>query len=605
MTGATLQAALSFLICAAIAVYVASAGGPSRLRDPLLGYLAAIMVWTAGVVWRFSAASEASAEAGFFLGWVGATLLPLSWLFLTGRYARIEILERHSRLWLALVFPMALSWVALATNDRHGLFLSEFSQHAETHGPLFFATLVFGYSYGLVAIFLFLREAARTFLREWKFLGALVVLSLIGPMVCHVLFVSRWSPLPYDTTPAALGFMAIVLTFTIFRNHLLDMLPMARRDVIDHLREGVLIGNVEGVILDANPAAEEILDLSGAEIRGRRIGELLSGLIEDGERRAALEEAFEALPEGLTLPASELRPSDGRRIQMTAKALDLAEGGVAGRFAVLRDCTQEHQYEHFARQVQRLETVGSLAAGIAHEVNNPLAFLRSNLYHVGQVIGRLEKQRDRLPERDADDLSELQEVVAECSDGIDRIGRIVNSMRRISREPADDLAEVDVNLIVRESVRLSDLHRNRHVDIRAHLEPDLPKIRASAQRLTQVVVNLLLNAKQALSSHPDAVVTVETRPNADGVDIEVRDNGPGIAPEVRHRIFDPFFTTKGPEEGTGLGLSIAFDIVREHGGILEVVSREGAGACFVAHLPAHPDAPFATSGGSPLLGKGA
>jgi PAS domain S-box-containing protein len=532
-------------------------------------------------------------------------MLPLVWLFLGGRYARIELFEGRWALWGALFVPLALSWVALATNPWHGQFLVEFSQLEETHGPLYYATLPFPYGYALVGNILFLRAAARTFLRESPLQGAVVVLSLAGPLVCHVLFVSRWSPLPYDTTPAALGLTALVLTHTILRNHLLDLLPMARRDVIDHLRDGVLIGDRGGVMIDANPAAEEILGLTHGDILGRRIGALLGALGADADHGAAIEAAFEALPEGLTLPASELRPSDGRRIQVTAKALDLAEGEPVGRFAVLRDCTQEHQYELFARQVQRLESVGSLAAGIAHEVNNPLAFLRSNLHHLEQVIARLAKQSERLPQEDANDLEELPEVVSECSDGIERISRIVDSMRRFSREPADDLAEADVNEIVRESVRLSDLHRNRHVDIRTHLDPGLPKIRASAQRLTQVVVNLLVNAKQALSNHPSAVVTVETRPNEDGVDIEVRDNGPGIPPEIRHRIFDPFFTTKGPEDGTGLGLSIAFDIVREHGGMLEVQSREGAGACFVAHLPSHPDAPFASSNALPLLGKGA
>lgn len=592
MTGAILPAALTFLISAAIAAFVGSSKRHSPLRAPFLGYLGAVMLWTAGVLWRFSVQSDSAAAFGFFVGWVGATLLPLFWLFLAGRYARVQLFEHRSPLWLALALPIVLGWVALATNGAHGLVLREFSQSDESFGPLFYSTVFCGYAYALAADLLFLRAAARTFLRESKLQGALVVASLGLPLITHSLFVSRWSPLPYDATPAALGVAALVLTFTIFRNHLLHMMPMARHDVIDHLREGVLIADLQGVMLDANPAAEEILGRTRRELRGLRLGAVLEELGADPERLAAIEQAFEALPADLTLPATEFRPSDGRRIQMTAKSLDLGEGGPVGRFAVLRDRTQEHQYEHFAHQVQRLETVGSLAAGIAHEVNNPLAFLRSNLYHLEQVVARLEKQRHCLPEEEAIDLAELPEVVAECADGIERIGRIVDGMRRISREPVEDLVEVDVNQIVRESVRLSDLHRNRHVDIRALLAAELPTILASEQRLSQVVVNLLVNAKQALSHHPNAVITVETRANAGGVDIEVRDNGPGIPPEIRHRIFDPFFTTKGPDDGTGLGLSIAFDIVREHGGILEVASRDGGGACFVAHFPASPTRGF-------------
>ena len=590
MTGAILPAALTFLICAAIAVYVAGSRQRSPLRAPLLGYLGSMMLLTGGVVWRFSVASDEAAALGFFASWIGMTMLALCWLFLAGRVARIASFDGPSLLWLALALPMLCSWVALSTNDSHHMVLASFSQHEETYGPLFYATVAFVYGYALVGHLLFLRTAARTFLRHSALQGAVIAASLILPLITHGLYVSRWSPLPYDITPAALGFAALVLTFTVFRNQLLDMLPLARRDVIDHLREGVLIADLDGVMIDANPAAEEILGQQRHEIRGRRISAVLAELSQDADHLAALQEAFEALPTGLTLPAAEFRPEDGRRIAMTAKSMGSSAGGPVGRFAVLRDRTQENQYEHFARQVQRLETVGSLAAGIAHEVNNPLAFMRTNLMHLEQVIERLQKQREALPDDEADDLAELPVVVAECVDGIERISRIVESMRRISREPAEEFSEVDVNEIVRQSVRLSDLHRNRHVDICTVLSPELPVIRASAQRMSQVVVNLLLNAKQALARHPDAVVTVETRATADGVDIEVRDNGPGISPEIRHRIFDPFFTTKGPEDGTGLGLSIAFDIVREHGGILEVESREGAGACFVAHFPAYPNA---------------
>ncbi len=605
MSGATLQAALTFVISAAIAVYVAGLAVRSPLRAPLLVYLVALMLWTGGLLWRYAAPSLAAAGPGFAVSWVGATLVPVCWLLLCGRYARLRLFDPRSPAWLALLLPMALSWVALATNPWHGQLFTAVGRSTETPGPLFYATLVFGYGYTLAGDVLFLRAAARTFLLDAPLHFAFVVVALAGPLLTHITFVSGWSPLGYDTTPAAMGFLALVLTFAIFRHHLLDMLPIARRDVIDHLRDGVLISDLEGVMLDANPAAELILERSAGEIRGRRLAEVVGVLADDDERLAAMEEAFEALPPGLTLPATELRPDDGRRVQITAKALDPAESGLAGRFAVLRDCTQEHQYELFARQVQRLETVGSLAAGIAHEVNNPLAFLRSNLTHLETVIGELAKHADRLPDEQAQDLEELPQVVSECGDGIERIGRIVSSMRRISREPADDVAEVDVNEIVRESVRLSDLHRNRHVDTQTLLADDLPRIRASAQRLTQVVVNLLVNAKQALAAHPSAVITVETRRNGEGVDIEVRDNGPGIPAELRPRIFDPFFTTKGPEEGTGLGLSIAFDIVREHGGVLEVQSREGAGACFVAHLPPHPDDPVLSPAGLPLLGKGA
>jgi two-component system C4-dicarboxylate transport sensor histidine kinase DctB len=163
-------------------------------------------------------------------------------------------------------------------------------------------------------------------------------------------------------------------------------------------------------------------------------------------------------------------------------------------------------------------------------------------------------------------------------------------MRRFSRLPAEELGPVDVNEVVHEAMRLAELHRNRGVTIEAWLAEGLPAVHGSAQRLTQVVLNLLVNAKQALVGLEEGHITVRTRLAADFVELTVVDDGPGVPEAIRDRIFDPFFTTKGPEDGTGLGLSIAFDIVREHGGVLELRSAPRGGACFRALLPAHADA---------------
>jgi signal transduction histidine kinase len=158
-------------------------------------------------------------------------------------------------------------------------------------------------------------------------------------------------------------------------------------------------------------------------------------------------------------------------------------------------------------------------------------------------------------------------------------------MLRFSRAPEDDLRPVDLNEVVVESMRLADLHRDRCVTVESRLDPSLPAVLGSSNRLVQVMLNLFLNGKQALSGIPEARMVAETSREADVAVVRVRDNGPGIAEEDRERIFDPFFTTRGPDEGTGLGLSIAFDIVREHGGTLEVESNDGEGTCFTLRLP--------------------
>jgi len=142
-----------------------------------------------------------------------------------------------------------------------------------------------------------------------------------------------------------------------------------------------------------------------------------------------------------------------------------------------------------------------------------------------------------------------------------------------------------VNAVVEEALRLADLHRDQSVVVESDLAQGVPQVRGSHGRLVQLLLNLFLNGKQALSGAGNARIVAETGAEGAFAVLRVRDNGPGIPELDRERIFDPFFTTRDPGEGTGLGLSIASDIAREHGGILEVESHIGSGTCFTLRLP--------------------
>jgi C4-dicarboxylate-specific signal transduction histidine kinase len=143
---------------------------------------------------------------------------------------------------------------------------------------------------------------------------------------------------------------------------------------------------------------------------------------------------------------------------------------------------------------------------------------------------------------------------------------------------------VSLNQVAAEALRFAALHRGRTVRVDTAFDPALPTVEASEDRLVQVALNLILNAKQALADRPDGAIRLETSREGESVVLRVRDNGPGVPPALRERIFDPFFTTREPGEGTGLGLAIAFDILREHEGALELESPP-AGACFAVRLP--------------------
>ena len=157
-------------------------------------------------------------------------------------------------------------------------------------------------------------------------------------------------------------------------------------------------------------------------------------------------------------------------------------------------------------------------------------------------------------------------------------------MRRLSTPRGEPVARVDLNEVARDAVRLANLHRDDRVAVELALWHEPVWVEGSARRLGQAVLNLVLNAHQALERARDGRIAISTRCDGDQAVIEVTDNGPGISPELQERIFDPFFTTKSPDKGTGLGLAIAFDIARDHGGLLDVRSRPGAGATFSLRL---------------------
>ena len=355
--------------------------------------------------------------------------------------------------------------------------------------------------------------------------------------------------------------------------------------MIEHLPDGVVLADAGGAILDLNPAAAAILGVAGASLRQRPLAALLDDFLLDADVvhfRAALAQLGET---GAPL-AAELATPDHRRIEFSAMLVRDARGEPVGQCAVLRDRTEERRFERLVRQTQRLQTVGTLVAGIAHEVNNPLAFIHANLMQI-QRLGEIAEAHRTGPEAKlAAELADLGPIAAETLDGIVRIERIVADMRRLSTSRDDSFARVDLNDVARDAIRLANLHRDASIAIDVAYTREPLWLEGSAQRLVQAVLNVLMNSRQALGRRRDGHIALRVRADADQAVIEVSDDGPGIAPELHERIFDPFFTTKDPDQGTGLGLAVALEIARDHGGVLDVRSRPGEGATFSLRLPA-------------------
>jgi PAS domain S-box-containing protein len=259
-------------------------------------------------------------------------------------------------------------------------------------------------------------------------------------------------------------------------------------------------------------------------------------------------------------------------------------------------------------QTEKLASLGQLVAGVAHEINNPLAFVTNNvavlerdlvdmialvsLYRtIPQPTGPQHIERnnqiDRLSEQlDLDyTLDNLPKLIDRTREGLRRIERIVKDLRLFARVDEGEWNEVDLTPGIESSVNMVQGYaRKKSVQLVTELEP-LPLVRCKAARVHQVIVNLLMNAIDACPLDGTVTIRAIVEVDGQGVRIEVADTGSGIDEAIRERIFDPFFTTKPVGQGTGLGLSISYGIVEEHKGTIEVESEPGAGACFRVRLP--------------------
>jgi two-component system NtrC family sensor kinase len=270
------------------------------------------------------------------------------------------------------------------------------------------------------------------------------------------------------------------------------------------------------------------------------------------------------------------QPSGDRRI-CDCTATVLSGLGSDDVLVALYDRTDELRAQRELIAREKLATVGEIASGVAHEVNNPLAAIR--------MEAELLKRATRDPEADAAATTIVREV--------DRAARIVRSLLRLARRSDTDPVRVQLNELVRDVAEIRQrVLRADNVDLRTELDMAAPPILGLGQELQQVVINLVTNAEHAVRTNVPAVIQLTTKAREGGawVRLTVEDSGPGVAPQIRNRIFDPFFTTKDPDEGTGLGLSICQRVVAEVGGKIWLEDSEAlGGARFVVELPAAPE----------------
>jgi two-component system, NtrC family, sensor kinase len=367
------------------------------------------------------------------------------------------------------------------------------------------------------------------------------------------------------------GYVAVALDNAQLYNSLEQKaLEIARlkdfsENIVESLNVGVLAIDLGGIVESWNSRMEQLFGVVRQDAVGRQLHSLLPGEL-------ASEIAVRKDEEQVTGIYKQRLHHQGKYLTLNVSITPLVSksGERIGRLLLFDDVTQRERMEEQMSQTEKLTSLGLLAAGVAHEVNTPLAV-------ISNYIQMLAKQ---MPDGDP-----RQALIEKIVKQTFRASEIVNNLLNFSRTGSAELSDIDVNRVVEETLSLVEHPlKTSQVRIVKQLGEMLPAVRGSANKLQQVFLNLFLNARDAM---PDGgMLQVRTAAHNGSVEIEIVDSGAGIAREHIHRIFDPFFTTKATGRGTGLGLSVSYGIIKEHSGKIDVRSTPGKGTSFHVEFPA-------------------
>ncbi len=400
------------------------------------------------------------------------------------------------------------------------------------------------------------------------------------------------------------------------KNRALSESAMLYRQLAEGSLDGIVVADGDGRITLFNPAAEKIFGYEAREVIGQPLERLIGGVLpapQECSSSPAVCRLGRSPIVGRTVELSG-RKKDGTEfpLEISLSAVELS--GRPQYIGSIRDQTERQRMEAMLARTDKLASIGLLSAGVAHELNNPLAYVMNNLVVLQrevsgllEMVQRYEASRPALETADPallrsiDELAEeidwsyirdnLEPMVERTRTGVKRVASIVEKMRGLARTSTPQWESAPLSELV-DSVLEMMQGRLKQQQIQVEVQVDeVTQLQCVPDQIRQVLLNLMINALQAIESagrQDGGKITVEGRLSGPWVAISVRDNGTGISPEHRQRLFDPFFTTKPVGEGTGLGLSISHGIISGHGGRIELESRLGEGSCFRLLLPRQP-----------------
>jgi nitrogen-specific signal transduction histidine kinase len=551
----------------------------SDLDALLLTLLASLALWCVMGSSAFAFNGSLSRHVAVQVGIITSLAAVPLWLIFTLRASRSPVLARFPGLPMLLFAPAPLGCVAVLTNSvHHGMLragATGYESFREMAGPLmllfsgYVLVCMAGAACALLGWAWRLRESADIHR------AALAALALAGLLPVATIVARMLGPAPPAPAliPSSLVVSLLLLAAGPLRDRVLQGVPITHREVFDALRDGVLVGNARGTVVDANAAAERLLGRPRAALCGRELASVIAELAAV-EGSTALRRELEDLTAVDTPVRLDVALRDGRRLEVRAACVGEPGFESIGRYALLRDRTEERRFAEVARRAQKLETVATLAGGVAHEVSNPLSFVRADLNEIQRLAEAVEAHRKGGPSPLADELADLRGLAEEALEGIARIERIAAGMRRLATA-GEGFGAVDLIPVLDEAVQLARIRFTRPLAVELQLDPQLPAVRGAPALLVQALVHLLVAAQRGPAA---AGGTIRVRGERSDGTVLLRIGGAGgteagVAAAV------------GAPDGDDLGVPIARDIARDHGGELEVVGPPGAPTALTLRLP--------------------
>ena len=344
-------------------------------------------------------------------------------------------------------------------------------------------------------------------------------------------------------------------------------------NIVESINVGILAADLEDRVESWNTQIEQLSGIPRERAVGVRLGELFPAELADQFESVRGETGIHHIYKFVLKAPVNGNGTSGKfheaTLNIAIAPLVSKDQERIGRLIIFDDVTDRAELEQRLVQADKLSSIGLLAAGVAHEVNTPLAVISTYAQMLAKQV--------------AED-SQKSLILDKIAKQTFRASEIVNSLLNFSRTSPASFGDVNLNRVLQETLSLIEHQlRKSGIEIHTDLEPGLPPVHGNTGKLQQVFLNLFLNARDAMAA--GGRLEVRTWSEAAGARVEVADTGHGIAPEHLHRLYDPFFTTKAARKGTGLGLSVTYGIIQEHGGSIEVANRRAGGARFRIELP--------------------